>query len=351
MQRPVLQGEAPRLPKEGDSMECLLCSCSLPAQYGEVFTSHLQQHHRTFSHHLLLFKLSQLGTATIQIMLSLSGGSDVTENVITNNMNLKPYKLDLASNELQLNQDVKDLLDPEDLKPATELLDFNGQIHQSQSAEEFDFNEDEVTKVKKENFEIHGGSCEGNNKKSPQKKIVYSEEERTWCIEIYHGFGGKNGWDNSFVQEFSKKFPAREKAPSLAGVKGMVKWGAEVRPPGRVKHKSDICDQCGFVATTINQWRNHKRRYHSLPKACETCGEIVQESKMKAHILQYHTADEEKKFKCSFCGKGFHKKEKLNIHELVHGDLRPYPCKFKCGFASKSPNNIKVHEKVCKVSR
>ena len=44
---------------------------------------------------------------------------------------------------------------------------------------------------------------------------------------------------------------------------------------------------------------------------------------------------------CKICGKGFILRDKLASHLIVHSDVKPYECKYNCGFAK---GNIQKHE-------
>ena len=78
---------------------------------------------------------------------------------------------------------------------------------------------------------------------------------------------------------------------------------------------------------------------------CDECGEMVRN--LVDHKRSRHTPDNEKKFRCSVCDKGFTCRQKLNEHELIHGDLRPFPCHYNCGYACKIVGNLRKHEIRC----
>ena len=145
------------------------------------------------------------------------------------------------------------------------------------------------------------------------------------------------------------------------------------------KHMSNICPHCGFVATKSGQIRVHMRKNsepsthklvtansclklvlaviklmlvtgprkrHGEVKECGECGKQTRE--LASHMRLAHTPESERKYKCSFCGKGFVCRQKLEQHEVIHSDARPYPCKYDCGYTCKTPGgNLAKHEKIC----
>ena len=65
---------------------------------------------------------------------------------------------------------------------------------------------------------------------------------------------------------------------------------------------------------------------------------------MNRHIQSQHTSNEEKRFKCDICGKGFAVKEKLKDHKNVHTGEKPYKCKF-CSACFASRGTHATHQK------
>ena len=66
--------------------------------------------------------------------------------------------------------------------------------------------------------------------------------------------------------------------------------------------------------------------------------------KFGKHIKTKHGPEEGKKYKCKICGKGFILRDKLASHLIFHSDVKPYECKYNCGFAAKTKGNIQKHE-------
>ena len=62
---------------------------------------------------------------------------------------------------------------------------------------------------------------------------------------------------------------------------------------------------------------NHILNEHER-KPCSVCGEIFSTKTMARHIQQSHTSNDEKRFKCEQCGKGFVANNKLQDHINIH---------------------------------
>jgi uncharacterized Zn-finger protein len=77
-----------------------------------------------------------------------------------------------------------------------------------------------------------------------------------------------------------------------------------------------------------------KKVHEKIP--CTQCGKLYGASVMKRHIQAQHTPNDQKKFKCEVCGKGFITKDRLSDHNNIHTGEKPHKCKFcSACFASK----------------
>ena len=108
------------------------------------------------------------------------------------------------------------------------------------------------------------------------------------------------------------------------------------------------CDLCSRQFQTKDLLRRHKRRSHKPPSPCPDCGKMVK--RMEQHRLTQHTENQDKKWRCQTCGKGFAIKEKLTDHVRIHGE-KMFPCRVSnglCGRAAASNGNRRKHEALCK---
>lgn len=136
------------------------------------------------------------------------------------------------------------------------------------------------------------------------------------------------------------------------------------------KAKRVICQECGKECSSSNL-RYHMEKYHETVECschkcgkkygdkmslrdhlrdcmkseqCTICGAVV--LRLKDHIRSVHTADEDKRFVCNFCGKGFFDQKKLENHKMnVHLKLRPHRCRYGCDIGYNDTSNRNAHEK------
>jgi len=166
------------------------------------------------------------------------------------------------------------------------------------------------------------------------KKILREEFKRNHgerCTELCV-CNVSNTTFNSFVDRNMEKFKAT----------GSIDRKSGSGRPGIIS-KSNICDECGYAATGIRNMYDHRKLHHkNKEKTCQECGEMVKQVNMSYHIASKHR---EKMFCCNVCGKSFSTNGLLKKHELIHSENRAYPCRYECGYASKTSGNRNVHER------
>ena len=105
-------------------------------------------------------------------------------------------------------------------------------------------------------------------------------------------------------------------------------------------HDETVC-VCDIFSRTFKG--KLKFGLHAEMTPCTVCGMPVKN--MTRHIQTKHTANDDKKYKCNQCGKGFVERQKLNIHmNSVHTKETKYECRYNCGAASSEKGNRKKHE-------
>ena len=334
---------------------CLLCRCPVPAECGEVFISHLQEEHRTFSNHNLIFLLSRLDQDGIERTLDFVSeviGGDIIGSVDPGDDNVEEKTL--GASYYLLDRESEDEPDRKDEKYCVKY-----EIKEEIETDEK--NENSLSKFKQENKETTD-LVKNLKMQKFKKKGRYTTEEKQFCAdyleELKSNEEGKvlsNHWYKQFALQFSQQFPETEAIPPAATV--TYAWNkfkkfntVENRTKGNSgrpkKSRSNVCDECGFVGNGGRQdIQRHKRSYHEK-RECPDCGKSVSALQFSAH-MQYHLPESERKYKCSFCGKGCITKQKLREHELIHTDERPFTCKFLCGYSCKNRPNIGKHEKLC----
>ena len=98
------------------------------------------------------------------------------------------------------------------------------------------------------------------------------------------------------------------------------------------------CELCPQFVTNI---KKHLRKCHTEVKVCDICNKPVKS--LENHKLTMHGSEEDKKYKCDLCGKGFILRDKLVAHKVIHSKEKPFKCKFHCGYASKTAGNLRKH--------
>jgi len=117
----------------------------------------------------------------------------------------------------------------------------------------------------------------------------------------------------------------------------------------KMKHsnlkKDHICNICGKGFYMKGHLTSHMSRAHlNKPVTCPECG--LQVKNLKMHLKIIHTPDEEKKFQCEDCGKGFAKRDSYTAHRMnMHLKLRPYRCRYGCDMSYNDTSNRNQHEK------
>ena len=144
--------------------------------------------------------------------------------------------------------------------------------------------------------------------------------------------------------------------------------GIEVAKVRRKESKAKVCPECGVLATNLTTHRNymhyakkqvcslcsqefrnltllnyHKKRVHNKVP-CTECGKLFGVKAMKRHIDSAHTPNDQKKYKCDVCGKGFIDNHSLSDHYNVHTGEKPYKCKF-CSSCFASRGTYSMHER------
>ena len=89
-------------------------------------------------------------------------------------------------------------------------------------------------------------------------------------------------------------------------------------------HNKSICPHCSLE---VNQVKVHIRNVHEKV-SCMHCGKLIPVGKMNVHIESRHTSNEDKKFKCDICSKGFINITRLKEHQNIHTGKKPFKCKF-----------------------
>ena len=112
-------------------------------------------------------------------------------------------------------------------------------------------------------------------------------------------------------------------------------------------HKQELDCKCRYCDKIGNKYaiERHEKLHFDPTIPCETCGKLFHHiTNLSRHIRMSHLPDSMKKHICTFCGKGFDEKTKLNDHFNVHTGAKPYKCRF-CDMAYQNKSNRQAHER------
>jgi len=121
---------------------------------------------------------------------------------------------------------------------------------------------------------------------------------------------------------------------------------AHIKTVHQILEKKYFCEKCnaGFALQSV--LNRHMKLVHSEKYPCPLCGEKFFEHKLKRHIADLHTPDDQKKYQCKDCGKGFNDTRRMESHQMnVHLKLQPYKCRYGCDIAYNDISNRNQHEK------
>jgi KRAB domain-containing zinc finger protein len=104
------------------------------------------------------------------------------------------------------------------------------------------------------------------------------------------------------------------------------------------------CPKCDKTYNTYVLAVNHHINMHER-SPCLICGKFFSSKTIGRHMQQAHTANDDKKYKCDHCGKGFVANDKLQDHINTHTGEKPHVCKV-CGKGFASLGTHKMHERM-----
>ena len=108
--------------------------------------------------------------------------------------------------------------------------------------------------------------------------------------------------------------------------------------------------QCNMCGVTINKYclTDHMKLLHGIANSpdytCQDCGKVFRTKKNFTRHARMHLPDNEKKFQCNICYKGFTKKVVFDGHMNSHLNLKPFKCKV-CSQGFQNDSNLRHHLK------
>ena len=107
--------------------------------------------------------------------------------------------------------------------------------------------------------------------------------------------------------------------------------------------EKQTCSYCGNEYAGIESLKSHINIVHEkIP--CTQCGKLVGIARMNRHISSVHTPNDQKKYRCEVCGKGFNTNQKLKEHNNIHTGEKPFKCKF-CSACFASRGTHAMHQR------
>ena len=104
------------------------------------------------------------------------------------------------------------------------------------------------------------------------------------------------------------------------------------------------CEQCDKLFYSDSALKAHIKNFHEEKTTCSVCG--IKVRNLNEHMKNIHTKDEDKKFQCQDCGKGFALQGKLKSHRInMHLKTRPFQCRYGCDISYNDSANRNAHEK------
>ena len=399
-----------------ETTKCLFCDGHIPANYDQVYINHMNDHHRAFVNIEFLFQISLLGVDDLDSYVNRDSkmGSIFTET------QSKDQSISDIIDKSNLIQNVVSDSDTVTNDSENKTLDDEDVIKIEPSYEE---NEEEKetkeTSIKNGNTMVKSNSNDSTMKKGNVSAGSNDETESNHLkpLEVVRNENcfedKKEKKDAIETVDTEKKVKKRKfKGGKARGVKSVCncdikiegkiarirhnkivhknwfscdhcKTGVfrkeedlmthlkEIHPNGP-KYKSNICDECGFVANHWYQMGAHKAEKHDYsvqqchvcaasiqgkrklqrhlyrhtlkftPKQCPECNKFVKN--IERHKKKMHMISELMPFECEICEKRFAYEFDLKNHIVIHSDLKPYICRYGCGFGSKTAGNRRKHE-------
>lgn len=105
-----------------------------------------------------------------------------------------------------------------------------------------------------------------------------------------------------------------------------------------------ICEKCGKIFKQKQTLQNHRDSLcgTSLVFECEICHKKFTSVYIRRNHMKVHEA---KKLLCKFCGKSFHWKGQLKVHERSHTGEKPYTCLY-CPKAFSYRESLLTHSTI-----
>ena len=187
--------------------------------------------------------------------------------------------------------------------------------------------------------DVCGVACKNLRSLDQHKKYKHSIEGQTICTTC-----GKSFPHEDFPNHECNQYICNECGKILKS-KGSLE--SHIQRVHRINERSHICNVCGKGFTQVTALKKHVKTQHESkkePTPCPECG--VKVMKLENHMRHVHTPDDQRKYQCQHCGKGFDFTQNLDKHMMnMHLKLRPYNCRYGCDISYNDKSNRNHHER------
>ena len=304
-------------------IRCVLCQGTLPGVQDEVFLAHMRDHHRAFHNMDFMFAASSLTEENIAVTLDFMNMTNDKET-LENETSIDTFK-ETKFEPSEVSEDIYDFHEKEE-----EIL----QNVENETKEAII--EEDIKVYQKRKRKVQSVKCQYCDKLLISQKLYEKHIQRKHMSDKAISQLTQKSRSKSCVCLFCGKEFAK---PNYLYIHARVVHDEE-------KH---ACDLCGKEIKGLHKFNLHKKLFHKQLEPCPHCGKMVK--RMTQHLKTKHLDNEEKKYQCQTCGKGFVRKHKFQNHERTHSKIKPFLCRVgneDCGHRSSLSGNRNKHEKLCK---
>ena len=164
------------------------------------------------------------------------------------------------------------------------------------------------------------------------------------CKKVYGIGKGKEFWCKKCLKELQlAKNMMKESKAGMCPECGIHANNLSAHRAEMHYAEKQVCSLCSKEFRSLKLLNQHRQTVHEkIP--CTECGKLFGTKKIKGHIQSAHTPDDQKKYRCDTCGKGFIDNHRLSDHINVHTGEKPYKCKF-CSSSFASKGTHAMHER------
>ena len=338
-------------------VECFLCHDPLPSDNYEMFTSHMQDHHNAYYNLEFMFATVLLDEEELSQTLEFMKNVKVKLEIDHTQMQVEEQNNYIEVNEevtitrvkkkeddnVKLKAEIgNDYDDDDELEDDTVIYDENN-VDLDASTEQMEIQPDLGDFSLKEDV-LECKPCDLTFDKKSDKNYHYfvHHKQAPHCEECKLYFKKEESYQKHLKTRRHRKEDGRSPICPECGKQFGSYYLMKDHLNSVHDHEPSVCHLCYREVKNKKMLQRHLRLFHKEMETCPECGKSVK--KLKMHMATMHTKNENKKFHCQICGKGFPVKSRLTEHLAIHSDIKPYSCRFNCGLAFANSGNRNKHE-------